>query len=212
MKLYVYVKVVPLKKTKSNDHALSKMKTQRLYPPLATVTEFFEGGICVVSYPVVTVNHAAIAAENGYAAMLGQAHDEGRTDALDAGITADRFPVAGDGLVLIQPALLSFCESKVSSEAVRLFAESLETDGAPWSVGGLAELCALTGAHPWLQHRDPILALGSAADGDGYVKVAPRACSCPGPNSGRLLDLYASNEQGLWPAYCTQFLIVRQAS
>lgn len=189
-----------------------KNPIKRLLPPLVTTTEYFEGGICIVRYPTVTVDYAAIARAGGYAGMLAQAHDEGRDGALEAGIIAGRFPVIGEGAFEIEPALLGFHESRVSSEVALLAVERLEADGSPWSLGGIAELCAVTGANPWLQSQEgSILAIGSAIVGDDGRTVAPRACSCPGPEGGRRLDLQPVSEHGEWPAYCSKFLIVRRA-
>lgn len=166
------------------------------------ITETYEGGIFLVRFPIITVDHAAVSRDGGYAAMLQQAYGEGCYCNPD--ITPEAFPVSGDGLVYIEPALLAFGRN-VSSKEVCDTAAALESDSSPWAVGELAGLCAFTGAHPDLQRANPIPALGSVAEVHGGRYV-------PYPTGdGADRKLYLSVWDGDWHADF-RFFVVRNAS
>ncbi len=137
----------------------------------SVITETYEGGLTLIRYPIIAVDYAAVGRDGGYAAMLRQAYGEGCFCNPD--ITPEKFPVAGDGLVHLEPAILAFGRNVSSDEEVVETAAALCPED-PWAVGEIAGLCAFTGAHPDLQRANPISALGSVAEVRGS-RVTPCA-------------------------------------
>ena len=81
--------------------------------------------------------------------------EAGGYDSIHADITADRFPVSGEGKHEVSIVLLHFNRTIASDDAIA------EMDKQDYRPGTIEELLALGEAHPGLQRDYPIAALGS---------------------------------------------------
>src|SRR3989344_4306411 len=114
------------------------------------------------SFGELDVDYAAIAAPGGYAAMLHGGYDG---ENVNADIAPGRFPVGGEGAVRLEAALLGFDRS-VSSKTVVKTAGSIDAE-RPWSVAGIAPLCAFGAKNPDEQRKHWIVGLGSVGQVGG---------------------------------------------
>jgi hypothetical protein len=127
----------------------------------------------------------------------------GRYDWVNDDITAERFPLEGEGVRRLEAAVFHFGVDK-SSEAVVSAAGGIDAAN-PWRVAGIGALCAFGAKHSEEQRKHPIVALGSVGEVRG-ARCVPRLHR---DDAGRRLNLSAW--VGAWTGHY-RFLLVRNAS
>mgnify|MGYP001567436333 FL=1 len=125
------------------------------------------------------------AAKNVFSVVVDYAHtlskmiQDGHYDSVNDDITADHFPVSGEGVVEVKLELVHFDRVMESDDVLK------ELDKAGLRPATLAELLAFGAKYPELQRQFPIIALGAVWQRRGSRRGVPALCS----SSGRLLAL-----------------------
>ena len=134
-----------------------------------------------------------------YTKSLEQMIAAGCYDWVNPDITAERFPITGDGQVELEPELIHIGRDMSSDEVIA------DLDKRGLRPGTIAELLAFGATYPEVQREFPIVALGSVAEVHGYRRVA---CLYRSDSERNLhLDWFDSDWDGLY-----RFLAFRKLS
>lgn len=133
-----------------------------------------------------------------YRRTLAEMISAGRYDRINSDITAEHFPIKGEGQQPVELALFHFNRVISSDDAIR------EMDQAGYRPAKIEELLALGVKRPDLQRQFPIIALASPWQGSGGLRCVPCLSEWYG---GRALDLRWF--EGGWAESC-RFPAVRK--
>ena len=114
-------------------------------------------------------------------------------------ITAERFPIVGEGTQQFEAILFHFGPNTSSENAVEAI-KSMASN--PWKPGRIEHILAFGAKHPEEQRKYPIIGLGSVAKIDGHHRVPYLSRH----GTGRALDLHWWNN--IWDGD-RRFLAVR---
>lgn len=122
----------------------------------------------------------------------------GRYDWVNSDITAEHFPVTGEGEKSVEVTLFHFDRPIISEDAIR------EMDQAGFRPARIEELLALGAAQPDLQREFPIVELGSVWVGRGGCRDAGYL-DCRGSKRELVLHWFDSG----WDGHC-RFAAIRK--
>lgn len=161
--------VKAVKQAGGSDDDLHRLVTDEGKSNLAKVAELIVGKVHRVFKVVVD-----------YSRDLGQMIAAGKYDWTDNDITADNFPVKGEGRQEREVALFHFNRVISSNDAIK------EMASAGYRPATIEELLALGQVQPELQRQFPIVALGSVCRDPRGHRLVPYLC---GSAVGRRLGL-----------------------
>lgn len=121
---------------------------------------------------MLSASHRHIVIDYGQA--LEQMITAGRYDWTNSDITAEHFPIKGNGTITLETRLFHFNRRVSSEEAVRLIVSADPTN--PWQAARIEHELAYGATYPEEQRQFPIVALGSSCQilGDRYVSYLGR--------------------------------------